>query len=45
MDFFSYGAESRIGEENTLLKIKRLIDWDKITLLFYGLYRCEESDF
>ncbi len=44
MGFFSYGAESRVGSNNVLLKIRDLIDWNKFLILLKGLYKCENND-
>lgn len=42
--FFTYSAENRIKKDNLLLKLNKLIDWDKIAIKLKGLYKKETED-
>ena len=41
MSFFTFGALHRIGSENQLLKLSKLIDWSQISPLLRGIHKNE----
>lgn len=43
MNFFEMGAEGRIGKENQLIKLAKMIRWEEVGKELKGLYKNEES--
>lgn len=43
MSFFTFGALNRLGSENQLLKLNKLIDWSKISTLLRGIHKNETN--
>lgn len=44
MNFFELGAEERIGKENVWMKLREVIDWERIGMRLKGFYRNEVED-
>lgn len=41
--FFTLGAEHQVGEDNQLMKLSKLINWEQFRKEFKGLYKQEEN--
>jgi hypothetical protein len=41
--FFAFSAYDRLGKENFLLKLNKLLDWEKIEKKLKGLYERVEK--
>lgn len=44
MNFLTYEAEQRIGNDNKLLKLNAMLDWHQLAVLLKGLYKKDEND-